>query len=128
MKEVESLVKRARRYLKSAVLLLQEGDYESSVSRTYYAMFFSTQAILLTKNLSFSSHKGVISSFGEHFIKTDILPKELGRELNRAFEKRQIGDYEYTFVVSKDEAEEILKSGKKFVKIISEYLKKEKIL
>lgn len=128
MKEVESLVKRAKRYIKSAQLLLKEGDYESSVSRTYYAMFFSAQAILLTRNLSFSSHKGVISAFGGHFIKTDILPKELGRELNRAFEKRQIGDYEYTFVVSKDEAEEILKSGRKFIKIISEYLKKEKIL
>lgn len=57
-----------------------------------------------------------------------MLPKELGRELNRAFEKRQIGDYEYTFVISKEEAEEILKSGKKFVKKITQYLTKEKIL
>lgn len=57
MKEVESLVKRAKRYIKSAQLLLKEGDYESSVSRTYYAMFFSAQAILLTRNLSFSSYK-----------------------------------------------------------------------
>ena len=46
--------------------------------------------MLLIKNLSFSSHKGVISAFGEHFVKTDIFPKEMGRELNRAFEKRQI--------------------------------------
>ena len=69
--------------------------------------------MLLTKNLSFSSHKGVISAFGEHFVKTGIFPKEMGRELNRAFEKRQLGDYEYTFVISRTEAEEILKSGKK---------------
>ena len=99
MKEIKSLMKRAEKYLRSAKMLLEEGDYESSVSRTYYAMFYSAQAILLTKNVSFSSHKGVISAFGEHFIKTDILPKEMGRELNRAFEKRQIGDYEYTFVI-----------------------------
>ena len=45
--------------------ILKEGDYESSVSRTYYAMFYCAQAILLTKNLSFSSHKGVISAFGD---------------------------------------------------------------
>ena len=79
-------------------MLLKEEDYESSVSRTYYAMFYSVQAMLLTKNLSFSSHKGVISAFGEHFVKTGVLTREMGRELNRAFEKRQIGDYEYTFV------------------------------
>ncbi len=128
MKEIKSLMERAEKYLRSAKILLEVGDYESSVSRAYYAMFYSAQAMLLTKNLSFSSHKGVISAFGEHFIKTDIFPKEMGRELNRAFEKRQIGDYEYTFVISKREAEEILENGKKFVEKIIQYLKEKKIL
>ena len=128
MKEINSLIERAKRYLKSAEVLLGEGDYESSVSRTYYAMFYSAQAILLTKNLSFSSHKGVISAFGEHFVKTGIFPKERGKELNKAFEKRQLGDYEYTFVISKKEAEEILGNGYKFVDSINQYLKKKRML
>lgn len=128
MKEISSLIERAKRYLKSAEILLKEGDYESSVSRAYYAMFYSAQAMLLTKNLSFSSHKGVISAFGEHFVKTGIFPIEIGRELNRAFEKRQIGDYEYTFVISKSEAEEIFKNGEMFVEKISQHLKEKKIL
>lgn len=128
MKEIKSLIERAEKYLRSAEILLEEEDYESSVSRTYYAMFYSAQAMLLTKNLSFSSHKGVISTFGEHFVKTGIFPKEMGKELNRAFEKRQLGDYEYTFVISKTEAEEMLKSGKKFVEKIVQHLKEKKIL
>jgi len=126
MKEIKSLIERAKKYLKSAEILLKEEDYESSVSRTYYAMFYSAQAMLLTKGLSFSSHNGVISAFGEHFLKTGIFPKEMGRELNRAFEKRQIGDYEYTFVISKAEAEEILKSGREFVERIAQYLREIK--
>ena len=125
MKEVESLIKRARRYLKSAEILLKEGDFESCVSRAYYAMFYSAEALLLTKGLSFSSHRGVISAFGEHFVKTGIFPKEMSRELHRAFEKRQLGDYEYTFVISKSEAEEMLEKGEEFVKKIVQYLKKE---
>lgn len=128
MKEIESLIKKSNRYLKSAKLLLKDGDYESSVSRTYYAMFYSAQAMLLPKNLSFSSHKSVISAFGENFIKTGILPKDMGRELNRAFEKRQIGDYEYKFVILEEEAEKILENGKKFVEKIIEQLKKQKRL
>jgi uncharacterized protein (UPF0332 family) len=128
MKEIESLIERAERYLKSAEMLLEEGDYESSVSRTHYAMFYSAQAMLLTKNLSFSSHKSVISAFGEHFVKTGIFPREMGRELNRAFEKRQIGDYEYTFVISRTEAKEILKDGKMFVEKIAQHLKEKGIL
>jgi len=128
MREIKSLVEKAKKYLRSAEILLKEGDYESSVSRTYYAMFYCAQAMLLTKNLSFSSHKGVISAFGEHFVKTGVFPKEIGRELNRAFEKRQLGDYEYTFVISKREAEEMLESGKKFVNEIVQHLKEKKIL
>lgn len=122
MTEIDSLVKRARRYIKSAELLLNDKDYESSVSRTYYAMFYAAQAALLTKTLSFSSHKGVISAFGKHFIKTEIFPKEMGREFNRAFEKRQIGDYGYTFVVSDEEAVQMLQYGKEFVNKITSWL------
>ena len=128
MKEINSLIEKAKRYLRSAELLLEAGDYESSVSRTYYAMFYSAQAMLLTKNLSFSSHKGVISAFGEQFVKTGIFPREMGRELNKAFEKRQIGDYEYTFVISKVEAKEIFENGKKFIEQITQHLKEKKLL
>jgi uncharacterized protein (UPF0332 family) len=70
----------------------------------------------------------VISAFGEHFVKTSIFPREMGRELNKAFEKRQIGDYEYTFVISEDEAREILTSGRRFVERVVQYLKGRKIL
>lgn len=122
MKEATSLIERARKYLKSARMLLDEQDYESSVSRMYYAMFYATEAVLLTKELAFSSHKGVISAFGEHFVKTDIFPRDMGRELNRAFEMRQLGDYEYTFVISREEAEEVLEKGIEFVEKIARYL------
>ena len=128
MKEVVSLIERAKKYLRSAELLIKEEDYESSVSRTYYAMFYSAQAVLLTKGLSYSSHKGVISGFGEHFIKSGKLPKQMGKEFNRVFEKRQVSDYEYTFVISKEEAEESLKNGKEFVENIIAYLEEKRLL
>lgn len=128
MKEIKFLIKRAERYLRSSRILLKEGDYESSVSRSYYAMFYSTEAVLLSKNLTFSSHAGVISAFGRYFIKTGIFPKEMGRELHRAFEKRQLGDYEYAFVITKDEAKDVLIKGKDFVKQVSRYLKENKFL
>ena len=126
MKEIESLIQRANRYLKSAGVLIAEKDYESAVSRAYYAMFYAAQAILLAKGLSFSSHKGVISGFGEHFVKTGAFPREMGRELNRAFAKRQIGDYGHTFLITREEAEQILANGKVFVDAIVAELRKEK--
>jgi uncharacterized protein (UPF0332 family) len=122
MNENAALIQKARRYIKSADMLLQDKDYESSVSRAYYSMFYAAEAALLTKGLSFSSHKGVISGFGEHFVKAGIFPKEMARELNRAFEKRQMGDYEYTSVISQEDAEEILQIAKDFVETVARWL------
>jgi len=128
MKVIDSLITKAKKFLRSAEILLKEEDYESSVSRTYYAMFYTAEAILLTKDLSFSSHKGVLSNFGKYFIKTGILPKDMGKEINRAFEKRQLGDYECSPIISKEEAKITLKNGEFFVKEIINYLKKHNSL
>jgi len=61
MKEAASLIERAKKYLISSKMLIGIEDYESSVSRSYYAMFYSAQAVLLTMEMSFSSH--IRSSF-----------------------------------------------------------------
>ena len=42
----EDAAARAERYLETAEMLIEEGDYESSVSRSYYAMFFVARALL----------------------------------------------------------------------------------
>jgi uncharacterized protein (UPF0332 family) len=114
--------------MKSARLLIKDGDYESAVSRVYYAMFYSVEALLLTKGLSFSSHKAVISGFGEYFVKTGIFPRDMSKVLTRAFEKRQFGDYEFTFVISKEDAREIFKQGKDFINSVGNYLKEAELL
>jgi uncharacterized protein (UPF0332 family) len=122
LSEVESLIKRADRYLVTAEVLVREGDFESSVSRSYYAMFFSAQALLLSKGLHFSSDKMTISAFGEHFVKTGIFSKEMGKDLNKAFDRRQISDYNHEFIIDKSEAEEFVLSGKSFVNKIKDHL------
>jgi uncharacterized protein (UPF0332 family) len=78
----------------SAQMLIKEQDYNSAVSRIYYAMFYRVQAILLTQNISASTHIGTAQKFGELFIKTGVLPKEFSRHLTYAMERRSKGDYE----------------------------------
>lgn len=123
IKEIEDLTWKAKRFLRSAEVLLLDGDYDSCVSRCYYAMFFMAEAILLTQGLKASSHKGVISIFGEQFIKTGILRKELGRALNDTYDSRQIGDYAIGFMITKDEAESRLKKARNFVTVVEQHLK-----
>jgi len=79
MKEIRDFMEKAEKFLTTAEHALNIGDHDSCVSRSYYAMFFMGEAALLTKGLSASSHKGVISLFGEHFVKTGIFDREMGR-------------------------------------------------
>ena len=68
-----------------------------------------------------SSHK--ISLFGEHFIKTGIFDRGLGKTLNDAYDKRLIGDYGIGFIVTEGESRDILETAKNFVQTLKSYLK-----
>ncbi len=123
MSEVASLLDRAETYIRSAELLLHEKDYDSSVSRSYYAMFFAAEAVLMHNSINFSSHKSVISLFGKHFVKTGIFKPKMGRILRRAYERRLVGDYSFSPQVGDEEAEEALGWAQEFVSNIKGYLK-----
>jgi len=125
MSQIQSLIEKARRYLRSAELLIQDGDYDSAVSRSYYAMFYSAEAALLKKKMTFTSHKAVISGFGRHFVKTGIFDRRLGRDLNIIFGERQLGDYGSDFSISEDNARKAFESARGFFDQVAEWLKSD---
>ena len=123
MTDIGILSAKAQTFLRSAEQVPSIGDCDSCASRCYYyAMFLMAEAALLTKNLSSSSHKGVISLFGEHFAKTEILESDMGRTLNYAYDKRVVGDYGVGVSVAQDEAEDLLKAARDFVRTVKDYL------
>lgn len=114
---IEKLLEKAERSVEAA-------DYfDFAVSRAYYAMFYCTQAILMTKDLSFSKHSAVIATFGRDFIKTGIFNQELYKALRNAFEARQMGDYFTTEQISKERCKETIESAKRFFSETKNYLK-----
>ena len=124
-KEIEGLTSKAERFLRSAEILLKDSDYDSCVSRCYYAMFLMAEAVLITKGLKASSHKGVMSLFGKHFVKTGVLKKDLGKALNDAYDIRRVGDYAVGFMVTEEEAKGMLESAKNFVCEVKSHLEIE---
>jgi uncharacterized protein (UPF0332 family) len=74
-KDISELIEKAKESLDAAKSLFEDGFYDFSVGRSYYAMFYTAEAVLLTKNLSFSKHSAVIAAFGKEFVKPAILPK-----------------------------------------------------
>jgi uncharacterized protein (UPF0332 family) len=93
MSEDADLLRKAQRYLESARLLREAGDRDSAVSRAYYAAFYLAEVLLDRLGRSLSSHRAVISAFGQEFAKTGRLDARFHRLLISAFEKRQRADY-----------------------------------
>jgi uncharacterized protein (UPF0332 family) len=67
--EIEALVQRAERSLRSARNLLDDGDHDFAISRAYHAMFYAATAALLAENIKRSKHSGVIAAFAQHLVK-----------------------------------------------------------
>jgi uncharacterized protein (UPF0332 family) len=126
--QITALLDKARRYIRSAELLSAEEDYDSAVSRLYYAMFYCAEALLHSKGLTYSSHRGVISGFGQHLVKTEELPAEMHRWLREAFDKRQVGDYVAIPSLSEEDVADLLEKTQEFTRRTETYLKKKDLL
>ena len=116
---------KAKETLKIAKQLYKQDYYNDSVSRAYYAVFHSLQAILLTIGLSFSKHSGVIGAFNKEFIHKDIFPKDFHKMIERLFKDRQIGDYEYEEGLNYEDAKQDIASAENIIVSIERYLIKE---
>ena len=124
-KDISDLLKKANDSLRGARVLFNEGLNDFSASRSYYTMFYVAEALLLTKSLSFSKHKAVISFFGKEFVKSGAIPKQMHSYITDAFRYRQLGDYGISGSISRDKAKELMGHAEEFIKTINEFLRKE---
>jgi uncharacterized protein (UPF0332 family) len=122
--QISLILDKAKRSLKSSIKEIEEGNYDFASSRAYYVVFYAMQSVLLTQGLTFSKHQGVISAFNQHFVKTYIFPKEFSIYINRLFNERQIGDYNFVSNIDERDAREDLRLAKLILSSIMKYLDK----
>lgn len=127
-KETTSLIKgyleKAKEKLKVADDLLKLGDYADAASRAYYCAFHATQAVLLTEGLSAETHRGLVSLFGLHFVKTEKFDKKFGKILSNLKDDRENGDYEVYSCIDEEVSTECVKEAREFLEGSEKYLAK----
>ncbi len=92
VEEIAANLQRAEASIRAAKELASGGYYDFVASRSYYAAFYAATALLLSEELDFSKHSGVIASIHQRFVKTGKLDRRYGRDLNWLFELRDVGD------------------------------------
>lgn len=106
---VHDLLKKAARAAESSRLLLANGDIDGACNRAYYAMFDAAHAALLAGGVTLDprdlkKHATVIGLFGKRLVNEGIVPKELGRSLNKIEDIRLLADYADADIIESETA------------------------
>ena len=118
-------LQRAEESLQAAEIMHHNQMFTFAMNRIYYAMFYAVQAALVLSGISFSKHGQVKAYLNRELIKTGILPIELGRLYNKAFEYRQKFDYVDFAQADREMVVAYLKDAREFVAAIAIYIHKK---
>ena len=66
----------------------------------------------------------MISYFGKQYAKNGKVPLEFHKAFKKAFDIRQIADYDYEGIVNKADADYILDNAEKIITFVGQYLAK----
>lgn len=115
--ETQQHFRKAADCTEDSQILLDNDRPAAAVTRAYYAMFHAATAVLIARDIKRSSHRGILSAFGEYLVKPGLIKKSLHQSLLEAFELRQQTDYEPITNVDNRQAREILDKAIDFVDV-----------
>ena len=116
-------IDRAHTALHAAQVNLDNGLYETAVNRAYYAVFYASSALLLTRDISRSKHSGVLAAFRQQFVKTGEIEPEFSDSYGELLTERTASDYDLAFMADGSTARRHLDEARRFVERIERRLK-----
>jgi len=121
---IEYRMERARETLDEAKMLFDGGHLNAYVNRLYYACFYAVSALLLTRDFSTSKHGYLHSLMHREFVKTGLIPKNLGIHFDLLFDNRHKGDYDDFIRFKAEDVAGWLEKTQEFVKYIEGLISK----
>lgn len=96
-----------------------------TANRLYYAAYYAASALLISYGINTKSHEGNIGMFGQKFVITGLLPRELGKLYNQLFQMRLTGDYSDTFGLSENDVVPNIKLTEDFINQVTALAKQK---
>ena len=93
---VEAWLAKADRSLSAARFLLELGNTEDTVSRIYYAAFYTVRAVMVYDGISssvFKSHQAVRKTLHKEYVRTGKVEQSLAKLYDRLLNEREASDY-----------------------------------
>ena len=71
-------LQRANETISETKILIENKLWNTAINRMYYACFYAVGALLVKHGVETSSHSGSRQKFGQLFIHTGLISKDLG--------------------------------------------------
>ena len=117
----EYRISQAYEAISEAQILGDSGHYRGAINRSYYAMFYALQVLVIQDNVKVTKHSGAISHFDRWYVKTGKIDREFSRWLHRLFDLRQDADYGDMYEPSESQCREAIEKSEKFVERIRSF-------
>ena len=115
MPEAEDRVRAAEEALRASHLLLDNGLWSDAISRAYYAMVYAARALLATKGLEPTTHRGTVHLFGREFVRPGTFSVEVAKSLTAAMALRDRADYGMRDDLTERDARRTVEAAQEFV-------------
>jgi len=124
--ERRNLVNLADEYLTGAEHAAEHEYWRLAVDAAYNAAELAVKSLILKLDDDLpGSHGGLVGRFGELYIKTGVYEKVLGRNLNRALERRNQARYKYQTMIKNDDADAVIGLAKTLKELAEQELSTE---
>jgi len=115
----------AQEFFDSARDAIRRGHYRLGLDGAYNAAELAVKGFLVLKLSDLpGSHGGVAQRFGELYIKSGTVERQIGRRLNRCLEMRNAARYKFTTKISKEDTALVLSLAQDLINLLEEKLSK----
>ena len=100
----------------------QEQKWEAAANRLYYAIFHAVSGLLINGGLNVKSHRGILSLFGQHYVRTNIFSHEDGSLLSDLVIMRENADYNLFFEANEAKISPYIEPTRQLIEKIEKYI------
>jgi len=116
-------IARAQETIEEVQTHIDNKFWNTAINRMYYACFYAVGALLAKHKINVSSHPGVRQKFGQHFVKTGKVDRNLAKHFTELSEKRHKVDYNDFYDYDEETVLQLYPKTKAFIDRIAEILK-----
>ena len=112
----------AREDIQVAIENMSANHLRAANNRAYYSIRHAITAVLALEQTAFKRHKDTLAYFNKKYIKDDIFPRTLGRQISRAEEVRHASDYDEFYIVAKEETQKQIECAQTLLQLVEMYI------